>query len=211
MQTELINLRAKLEQERGKLYQLQSDRDTTESKLNSNLELRIDIEEAQIIIQTVSQGTQNQITEYISDLVSSALEAVFDNPYRLSLEFVQKRGKTEAVLKFLRDGCEIDPIDASGGGVINIAALSLRIGLWSLLKETRNVILCDEPAHFLHDSEAQGRFAELLSSLSKELNLQIIMVTGEKESAEILSRADRIFHLELDGNGITQIGVEDNP
>ena len=210
MLTELNNLRSKLEQERGKLSQLSSDKSTTETKLNTNLELRVDIEEAQLIIQTVSQGTQNQITEYISDLVSSALDAVFDNPYTLKIEFVQRRGKTEADLKFIRDGYELeDPMNESGGGVVLVAAFALRSGLWSLTKATRNVLFLDEPIHFLHNSEAQKRFSQLLRSLSKELNLQIIMISGIKESESMTSYADRIFRLELI-NGVTQIQVEDN-
>lgn len=207
MQSEIVNLKSKLDQERGKLSQLTEDKYTTKAKLNSNLDLRIDIEEAQVIIQTVAQETQNQITEYISDLVSSALEAVFDNPYAFSIEFVQRRGKTEADLKFVRDGEELDPLDAAGGGVVNVAAFSLRVGLWSLRKDSRNTILADEPVHFLHNPEAHGRFSELLKSLSKELNLQVIMITGE-ENEEMTSQADRIFRLEL-VHGVTQIKVED--
>jgi hypothetical protein len=206
MQTQLNNLRSRLEQERGKLSQLLSDKYTTEDKLNSSLELRIDIEEAQLIIQTVSQGTQNQITEYISDLVSSALDAVFDNPYKLQLTFVQRRGKTEADLKFLRDGHELDPLEESGGGVINVASTALRVGLWSLTKSSRNVLILDEPFHFLHSTEAHRKVSELLKSLSEELSLQIILVTGEVESEDIISNADRIFRLEL-VNGVTQIEV----
>ena len=208
MSTELISLRSRLEQERGKLSQLQSDKQITEDKLNHNLELRIDIEEAQLIIQTVAQETQNQITEYISDLVSSALDAVFDNPYTFQIEFVQRRGKTEADLKFVRDGYELDPLEESGGGILNVAAFSLRVGLWSLGKHSRNVILCDEPVHFLHNPEAHRRFSELLKSLSDELNLQVIMISGE-ESEEMTSQADRVFRLEL-VNGITQIQVDNN-
>jgi hypothetical protein len=210
MQTELINLKSKLDQERGKLFQLIEDKATTETKLNANLDLRVDIEEAQLIIQTVSQETQNQITEYISDLVSSALDAVFDNPYKLLLTFVQRRGKTEADLKFVRDGFELDPLEESGGGILNVAAFSLRVGLWSLLKNTRNVIICDEPFNFLHNPEVHQRVSELLHSMSEELGLQIIIITGESESPELLSGADRVFRLEI-VNGVTQIEMEDNP
>jgi hypothetical protein len=208
MQAQLTDLRSRLEQERGKLSQLLSDKKITEDKLNHNLELRVDIEEAQLIIQTVAQETQNQITEYISDLVSSALDAVFDNPYTFLIEFVQRRGKTEADLKFIRDGYELDPLEESGGGIVVIAAFALRVSLWSLIKSSRNVILCDEPAHFLHNPEAHRRFSELLKSLSDELKLQVIMISGE-ESEEMTSQADRVFRLEL-VNGITQIQVDGN-
>jgi hypothetical protein len=209
MQAQLTDLRSRLEQERGKLSQLLSDKKITEDKLNHNLELRVDIEEAQLIIQTVAQETQNQITEYISDLVSSALDAVFDNPYTFLIEFVQRRGKTEADLKFIRDGYELDPLEESGGGIVVIAAFALRVSLWSLIKSSRNVILCDEPAHFLHNIEALRRFSELLKSLSEELGLQIIMITGE-ESEDIISCSDRIFRLCKNNNGITEVVTWDN-
>lgn len=208
MQTELLQLRSKLDQEKGKLSQLLTDKQLTEDRLKFGLELREDIEEAQIIIQTVAQEIQNQITDFISDMVTAALNAVFDNSYEFKLSFVLRRGKTEADLKFIRNGYELDPLDDSGGGIINVGGIALRVGLWSLAKNTRNVILCDEPVHFLHDSRAQERFSELFSSLSKELWLQIIMISGE-ENSEIIEGADRVFRLEL-VDGISQVEVEDN-
>jgi len=208
VETELTSLRSKLEQERGKLLQLQGDKIITETKLNINLELRVDIEEAQLIMQTVFQETQNQISDYVSDLVSSALEAVFDEPYQLKLEFVQRRGKTEADLKFTRDGSELDPMDAAGGGTINVASFALRASLWSLMKSSRNVLLLDEPFNFLHSEEAHRRVSELLRSLSEELKLQIILVTGEVESESIISQANCVFRLYKNEKGITQ--MEDN-
>jgi hypothetical protein len=46
--------------------------------------------------------------------------------------------------------------------------------------------------------------------MSEELGLQIIIITGETESPELLSEAGRIFRLE-NINGITKVEMEDNP
>ena len=195
----LLMLRSRLEQEKGRLGQVRQDRAQAEASLEILGEERLQIEQATLIIQHVAQATQEQLQYFISDMVSAAIEAIFpDDDYQFFLEFVQRRGRTEADL-FLADakGNRIKPSDAEGGGLVNVVALALRAALWSLTKSSRPVLILDEPVHFLHSRDAHAKVAELLKTLSERLGLQIIMVTGEDESEEIIEGADRVFRVAM--------------
>ena len=196
------SLRQHLEQEKGKLQQIQADIGQVQSTVVILQAHALDIEQAALIHRTVAQRTQERLSWYIDDLVTAAIEAVFpDDPPQFKLEFVQRRGRTETDL-WLADyqGNKIKPSDDDGGGLINVVAFALRIALWSLTRTTRPVIILDEPFVFLHSRDAHARVAEMLRVISSpnESNpngLQIIMVTGEDESEEIIGAADKIFNV----------------
>ena len=151
-------------------------------------------ERAREIIREVGLKTQQQLQYHISDITSMALEAVFDNPYELVVEFVQRRNKTECDLMFERDGVRVDPKGASGVGVIDVASFALRIAAWSMQSpKKRNVIILDEPFRYL-STNYQERASQMLTELSSRLNLQFIIITHEDILAE---HADRTFTVRL--------------
>lgn len=189
------DFRVRLEREKGRFAQVQTDIAQSQSTLSILQAQVIDIEQAAIVIRTIAQQTQEQLQWYISDMVSAAIESIFpEDDYEFKLEFVQRRGRTEADL-FLADknGNRIKPSDADGGGLVNIVAFALRVALWSLSKSSRPIMILDEPMNFLHSREAHVKVAELLKTISEQLQLQIIMVTGEDENTEIIEGADKVF------------------
>jgi len=134
-------------------------------------------EKALVLAQTVAQQTQQELEFRISDIVTSSLASVFDDPYEFKVRFDIKRGKTEAALLFTRDGMEIDPMTASGGGVIDIATFALRIACY-LISSPRPapVMLFDEPSKYLSE-RYRSSFADLLTNMSSKLGIQFIFVT----------------------------------
>ena len=149
-----------------------------------------DLEISQIFLQKIAQNTQEQLRYRITDIVNIALETVFPGECLFDIIFEIKRGKTEAKLLFTEEGEEIDPLDASAGGFIDIVSFALRIVAW-LLGNTRNTIILDEPMKNLSD-DLQPLGAEVIKEISKELNIQFIIVTHRKELTEI---ADKIFEV----------------
>lgn len=141
-------------------------------------ELR-DTKEAQRILQEAAQNVQQRVHEKVSEIVSRCLQAVFDEPYEFQIVFDQKRGKTEARMVFIRDGQEVDPKRASGGGVIDVTAFALRLACLLLTRpQPRRILVLDEPFRFL-SRDYRPRVRALLESLSEELEVQIIMVTHD--------------------------------
>ena len=137
--------------------------------------------EARRVIQAVAQSIQQVVHSRIASVVSRCLSSVFDEPYEFRINFVQKRGRTEAELVFIRNGVEADPMTASGGGVIDVASFALRLACLMLTRPTpRRVIVLDEPFKFLSE-EYRGRVREMLLELSELMGIQFIMVTHLRE------------------------------
>jgi DNA repair exonuclease SbcCD ATPase subunit len=191
------SLRHRLEQEKGRLTQVLADKDQAQNRLDTLAQDRLRIEQGILILQTVAEAVQGRLSYFINDNVTAAIEAVFpDDDWAFLLEFVQRRGSTEADLWLVDPkGNRIRPKDAEGGGLVNVVAFALRVALWSLSKSSRPVFLLDEPFHFLHGRGDHARVAELLRTISEGLGLQIIMVTGEDESEEIVAGADKVFEV----------------
>ena len=94
---------------------------------------------------------------------------------------MQKRGKTEASIVFVRGGNEVSPIDGAGLGACDVAAFALRAAAICLSRPAlRRLLVVDEP--FKHVSaEYRECVGEMLEMMSEELDLQIIMVTHYEE------------------------------
>ena len=113
------------------------------------------------------------------------------------MDFVLKRGKSEADISFVRGDEEekIHPLSAAGGGAVDVAAFALRVSLWSLANpRTRNVLILDEPFKNINDSTRtmHTKAAEMIKMISDKLNLQIIIITL---LPEILDTADKVFEI----------------
>jgi ABC-type thiamine transport system ATPase subunit len=115
--------------------------------------------------------------------VTRCLSAVFEEPYEFKILFVQKRGRTEAKMIFERNGHEVDPLTASGGGVVDLAALALRLACIKLLRPApRAVLIFDEP--FKSPSPRyRERVKLLMETLATEMGVQFIFVTNIMELA----------------------------
>lgn len=128
------------------------------------------------IVQLVAQSVEQAVHSKIANVVTRCLEAVFDDAYHLVIEFTRKRNRTEAVIQFERNGMLVDPMSASGGGVVDVAAFALRVACLTLQKDLEQVLVLDEPFKFL-SKEYRPRVRQLLETLSQELGVQILMIT----------------------------------
>ncbi len=139
-------------------------------------------QQAQQIFQEVAQRIQENCHKQIASVVSRCLEAVFgEEAPEFRIDFRKARGKTEARLLFARDGHEMDPIDSSGGGVIDVTSMALRLACLLLsLPRRRRLLILDEPMKMLSKQYVPA-VQELFLALSKELDIQIIMVTHNPE------------------------------
>ena len=111
------------ERQVGKKEQIESDVTNLQSKLKVNRKKVKHLEKAHEIVKLVGGETQQQLHYHISDITSLALEGVFENPYKLKLDFVERRGKVECDLLFERNGETIKPKRASGFGALDISSL----------------------------------------------------------------------------------------
>lgn len=136
-----------------------------------------DLKQAQEIAQQVAQCLQQSAHERIARAVSRCLRAIFEDPYQFSIRFDRKRGKTEAQLILSRDGKDYeDPLNEVGGGVIDVASLSLRLACVMLSKPGRQrLLVLDEPFRNVRGKHNKKRLRAMLLSLAKDLQFQFIL------------------------------------
>lgn len=194
-------LRNKLEQQKGKKEEVQNSVKVLRRKLKSEKSYLENLEKAASIIRIVGLETQQQLQFHISDITSLAMGGIFPDPYKVQLEFVEKRGKTECDILFDRNGNQVKPLDAVGGGAVDVASFALRIASWSMaMRKTRNVILLDEPMRFL-SSAYQENASEMIKEVSQKLGIQFIIVTHNPVLTE---NADKVFEVSI-RKGITKV------
>ena len=197
-------IRSQLDQMKGRKEALVERLEKLDYDEKSLLIKAKQLEEAQTIIQTIAIQTQKELQYHISSITSSALEAIFPEPYELQVEFIEKRGRTETDIYFTNKGERIDPMTGSGGGAVDIAAFSLRCSMWKLqIPNSRNTIILDEPFRFL-SRDLQSKAAQMLREISSNLRLQIIMVT---HNDDLIEAADKLF-IVYKKNGVSNINYQ---
>lgn len=140
---------------------------------------------AQQIIQDIAKAVQENVHTGIARIVTRCIQAVYQDdpagPYEFQIKFDRKRGKTEARLVFIRDGEEFQPMDESGGGVIDVAAFALRLACIIMEKpRRRRIMFLDEPFRFV-DAEKRPALVRLLHDLTRELDFQLVQTTHINE------------------------------
>lgn len=190
--SKIQTLRTNLERQKGRKAQVKKTIiDTKKDIIRNKKELKYH-EQAREIIREVGLKTQEQLQYHISEITTLALAAVFPDPYELKAVFVQRRNKTECDLLLERDGMEIKPLDAAGGGVVDVAAFALRIASWSMARpKTRPVLILDEPLRYL-SADLLPKASAMIKQISEDLGLQIIMVT---HAEELIECADKVFRV----------------
>ena len=195
--TSINDLENKLFRLQGEKIQLQKILTSYKKEIKENNIFVTRYEQAKEIIRQVGLKTQQQLQVHISNITSLALEAVFNDPYKLVVEFIQRRNKTECDLYFEKKGNKVDPLTASGGGVVDVASFALRIASWSMqTPKSTNTILLDEPLRFL-SKEKQSKASEMIKEISEKLGIQFIIITHEPA---LSIYADKIFEVTQQNN-----------
>lgn len=132
-------------------------------------------------VQRTAQDCQQEVHQKIAAVVSRSLSSVFADPYSFQISFVRRRGKTDAVLTFYRDGHEIDPVEAAGFGPVDIASFALRIAcILCSRPRLRKFIILDEP--FKHLQKNLIPLAgQMVYELACELDIQIVIITHHRK------------------------------
>lgn len=163
------------------------------------------LQKARAVVASAGMITQTYLKEYIENLITTALQAVFEEDYQFIIDFDIKRNRPEAKISLKIRGEEVDPKDSVGGGVLDVASFALRVVLWSIQNpRSSNTIVLDESFKFLHGNLENA--SQLLKKLSKDLGLQFIIVT---QLDELSQYADKTFVVKHNGkhSEVKELGV----
>lgn len=150
-------------------------------------------DEARIVIQKAAQVAQEKLETHISNIVTKALRIVFlDEAKPFIAKFVRRRNTTECDLHFESNGKLLDPLDSCGFGEADVVSFALKLS-YLALGTRRSVLIVDEPFSNL-DGERIERASEMMKILSKELGIQMIVITHE---LALIANCDKRFHVTM--------------
>ncbi len=158
----------------------------TEKKIES-------LVEARMILRSIANVLQKEIKSHIQDMVNVVLDGVFPNKYLFECELAETKRGMEMGTRICRKNDldnPMDPMEDVGCGLVDVISFALRISFWAIKNpRTRPLLIFDEPFRFV-DGGNQIRVGQMLSELSKKLDIQMIIVTHEER---LLNAADRLF------------------
>ena len=150
-------------------------------------------EQASVLFRDMSKEVQSRFLERIQEVVTVGLQAVFNEPIKFIIDPVIRRGSLE--LDFHLEsmaGEQSDLMDSHGGGLVTLCGVVMRLITVRLLRDAlRQVVVLDEPLAMLSERYLEPA-AEFISTLSRDLGIQVIMVSHQNEFAEA---ADKVFRL----------------
>jgi hypothetical protein len=187
--------KTKISKCQGKLESLQSRQNKIGNDLDSLIIRQKALEEAQAFIQQIAQATQEQLKFNIVDTVNLCIATCFPN-ITFDIDFKIQNNRTVAKLVYFKNGYEIDPLDGSGGGLVELTSFGLRVALWGI-SHLDNVLILDEPLQKLQPKELQMEAFKIIKTLSEKLKLQFIIVANSIGSENIVDISDRVFSVSL--------------
>ena len=164
-----------------------------------NLELKLvelksyvsHLNESLIVMNAVGVMNADESNNVIGEIVTEALQAVYDSSYSFVIENDVQRNQPETNF-YVKIGDKKYSLrnEELGGGVIDIVSFALCVTAWAISNNiSDNVMLLDEPIKNL-DSTRIPRAGEMIKKLSSDLGLQFLIVT---HSDELMNIADSMF------------------
>jgi DNA repair exonuclease SbcCD ATPase subunit len=186
----------------GELNTLETSKVEKENQLEHLKSEENILQQVRLILQAIAKQTQDRIVNFIDNMMTLVLHSVFeDDRYSFKTIFQESRGKTEVRFVLLKGNEEIDPLEATGGGVVDILCFGLRIIIWSLTQpRSRPIFVFDEPFRFL-SRDLHPKAVQMLRKMSERLGIQIIMIS---HSEELIEGADVIFRVRH-SNGLSEV------
>jgi len=133
--------------------------------------------EAVFVGQEIARDIQQRAHDQIASVVTRCIQTVFEEDTDFRIVFEAKANRTEAKLVFVKDGMEINPLDESGGGLVDVAAFALRLACLMLSQPPkRRTLILDEPFRFL-SKEYRPKMRDLIWTLAREMECQFVVVT----------------------------------
>lgn len=179
----LTEIRKKINGQLSVLESLTDQRASEQNRLQQILTEQKNIKEALSIVENATQHIQQEAHKSLTAVVSACLQSVFyDEDYTFGIRFERKQKKTDTRLVIFNAGHEVtEPLEAEGGGVIDVAAFVLQVScLMMSTPAVRRVLVLDEPFKFV-SAEYRDGVTAMIEMLADKFKIQFIIVTHIEE------------------------------
>lgn len=182
----------------GQRTLLQGQVADVEARRSAAESLQETLSQASTVLQELEQAWRRSFESRLASVVSDGLTAVFGEDIKLRVESKTFRDATSMSLTLIQDGIEIeDPAEGTGGSVVTVLDVLLKILLLVSAPHLRRFIVLDEAFRMIEARHIPA-LGQLLRELSQRLGLQIILVSHE---AEMLDVADVVYEVR-DGTAV---------
>jgi len=151
------------------------------------------------LFHLLTEQVQTEFAAGIERVVSAGLLAVFDEAIQFKINTKVRGNNVNVDFRLINEnGTETDLLDARGGGVVAVTCSILQMVFVRLL-DVEKVVFLDEP--FAHlSAEYVPAMAQLLQKMSRDLGIQVVLVTHQDE---FLEHADKAYRIEKHGDAAT--------
>lgn len=189
----LNQLENKVQELKNSLSALQGQESLLFSQIDSNNSKLVDLTHKKEIyaksveiFALISEVTQIQVKNGMEKIVTYALQYIFGEDYKFKINFDKRGNLTECNFSFISPlGVEItDPLEALGGGIMDVASLALRIALLELHKpKNTSFIALDEPTRNV-SAQFISKCGLFFKEINRKIGRQIIVVTHQEALME---------------------------
>ena len=146
------------------------------------------------LLTLVQKTTEERIKSAFESIVSYALQFIYSQDYQFKLEF-NRRGNLGGIdFNIITPQFQepADPTDTSGGGILDILSLALRIALLELSRpKIEGTLIFDESFKHL-SANYLPKAEQFLEALNRKLGRQIILITHQ---TELMNESNNIIRI----------------
>lgn len=158
---------------KDRLREIKTEKANCQSEIES-------LEDSKKIVFEIGEELHRIILAVFSEIGTTCIQAVFGEGYSYEMRGKISRG-TLAIEHVVLDGGgnALNPLQATGGGLVDVLAFALRLASL-ILSGSEQLLILDEPFRFL-SRDKLPIIKEAVSVLSEQYGIQIIMVTHLQE------------------------------
>lgn len=199
-------VKATYHQRKGAKEQLDKEIEIMQTKAKLFNHKREIFEKATILLQKASETAREYIKNHFENLVSYALQAIYDEDYQFKIKFTTLRNAVNVQFFVItpKNSALLPPQDSRGGGVVDVVSLALRIAMMEFYSpRIEGPILLDESLKHLSAKHVPAA-ANFFKAIKERIHRQIIFVTHQRNFGDY---ADKIFKVEQ-SKGESKITLE---
>jgi DNA repair ATPase RecN len=155
-----------------------------------------------ILLQKASEYSREQMKKTIENIVTNALQVVFNNDMKFLVELGTRAGSpTAEFFVITSEGLKVSPLDAKGGGLVDVISAALRLAILELYQpKIDGPIIMDEVGKHISAEYAEN-FAYFLKEYGAQVKRQIILVT---HNSALAVAGDKNFKVKIN-NGVSEV------
>jgi DNA repair exonuclease SbcCD ATPase subunit len=166
-----------------------------------------DLEKCLAVLQKMSAKQRDLARARLEGLGTAALQYSMGSNYKMEIEIPPSKKKPQAKVFIVNKstGAKTDPMEANGGGVVDIVSIALRfVVMQNYVPFIDGPIIMDEPFKMV-SKEYIPMLSEFIKNISQDFGRQIIIVTHNEYLAAM---ADCRIRIAMDDNNVSIAFVE---